>query len=133
MADSHWRVRATPIIQAVIAEHHGEPLATIRRHLRAAFPWGPRELHPYKIWCDECRRQLLLECLPKEFSPDDLKSPSGRGVMADWWEDRGDEDRRKFLMKAHPNEGDKFDFSYRRKIERLYDEAMAVPATTEAT
>lgn len=43
-----WRDSASKIIAEVI--HEGSAL-------RRAYPWGPREHHPYKIWCDEIRVQ----------------------------------------------------------------------------
>jgi hypothetical protein len=42
----------------VLAEHVGEPMPQIRRALRDAYPFGERAMWPYKVWCDEVRRQL---------------------------------------------------------------------------
>jgi hypothetical protein len=53
-----WRDKACPIIAAVIAEVGTDDLPRLRRALREAFPFGAREYHPYKIWCDEIRVQL---------------------------------------------------------------------------
>jgi hypothetical protein len=53
-----WRDKARPIIAAVIARVGTDDLPRLRRALREAFPFGPRENHPYKIWCDEVRVQL---------------------------------------------------------------------------
>ena len=53
-----WRDKARPIIAAVIARVGTDDLPRLRRELREAFPFGPREYHPYKIWCDEIRVQL---------------------------------------------------------------------------
>jgi len=53
-----WRDKARPLIAAVISEIGTDDLPKLRRALREAYPWGPRELHPYKIWCDEIRVQL---------------------------------------------------------------------------
>jgi len=61
MGDSYWRGRARPIIAKVIAEHAGRPQPEVRRALREAYPFGPRQHHPYKIWCDEVKRQLGLK------------------------------------------------------------------------
>jgi len=30
----------------------------VKAALRAAYPFGPREHHPYRIWLDEIRRQM---------------------------------------------------------------------------
>lgn len=59
--NSTWRDRARPIIAAVLAATRGQSERAINRALRAAFPWGPREHHPYKIWRDEVRRQRGLK------------------------------------------------------------------------
>lgn len=56
-----WRDKAKPIIAAVIAQHQGEDITIVRRALREAYPFGPREYHPYRIWCDEVRAQLGLK------------------------------------------------------------------------
>ena len=56
-----WRDEARPIIAAVIAKYEGADLRFLRSALRDAYPWGPRENHPYKIWCDEVRVQLGLK------------------------------------------------------------------------
>lgn len=58
MADSYWRKIAAPIISRVIAEHGTDNMRGLRRALREAYPFGPRRFHPYRIWCDEIRRQL---------------------------------------------------------------------------
>ena len=52
-----WRERAAPIITRVLAETAGADEKTIRRALKAAYPFGQRSMHPYKIWCDEVQRQ----------------------------------------------------------------------------
>ena len=54
---SSWRKYAAPIIARVLAKTEGQPDAEIRAALRAAYPFGPREHHPYKIWLDEIRIQ----------------------------------------------------------------------------
>lgn len=54
---SYWRDKARPIIREVLAETAGKPEREIKAALREAYPFGPRQYHPYKIWCDEIRRQ----------------------------------------------------------------------------
>jgi hypothetical protein len=56
-----WRDRARPIIAAVLAEMEGKSLKEKRAALREAFPFGPRQYHPYKIWLSECAYQLGLK------------------------------------------------------------------------
>ena len=53
-----WRDKARPIIAAVIEAHGTGDIIGLRRALRDAYPWGPRENHPYQLWCDEIRVQL---------------------------------------------------------------------------
>jgi len=48
---------AAPIIARVLAENAGKPEVEVRAALRAAYPFGPREHHPYRIWLDEISRQ----------------------------------------------------------------------------
>lgn len=52
-----WRDRARPIIGGVLRATHGRPEAEIRAALLAAYPFGRRAHHPYKVWLDEIRRQ----------------------------------------------------------------------------
>jgi hypothetical protein len=54
----NWRDKARPIIAAVIAEIGTGDEKALRKALRAAYPFGPREYHPYRIWCDEINVQL---------------------------------------------------------------------------
>jgi hypothetical protein len=53
-----WRGKARPIIAGVIARVGTADMASLRKALRAAYPFGPRENFPYKVWCDEVRKQL---------------------------------------------------------------------------
>ena len=53
-----WRDLARPIIAKVIAEVGTSDRKRLNAALREAYPWGPREYHPYKIWCNEIRVQL---------------------------------------------------------------------------
>jgi hypothetical protein len=55
---SHWRRIAAPIIAGVLADNAGKPEAEVRAALRSAYPFGPREHHPYRIWLDEIRIQM---------------------------------------------------------------------------
>ena len=55
---SYWREKAAPVIARVIAENKDKSLKEIRKALYYAYPFGQREYHPYKIWLDECAKQL---------------------------------------------------------------------------
>jgi len=52
-----WRDNARPLIARILKETEGKSEREIRKALRDGYPWGPRAMHPYKIWCDEVRRQ----------------------------------------------------------------------------
>lgn len=54
---STWRTKAAPIIRQVLKETKGQSEKEIRKALIDAYPFGVREYHPYKIWCDEIRVQ----------------------------------------------------------------------------
>ena len=56
--DKTWRQIASPIIARVIAENRAKGEKALRAALRAAYPFGERQYHPYKIWCDEVNAQL---------------------------------------------------------------------------
>ena len=53
-----WRERAQRVIGEVRAAHPDAAGPELRRLLRDAYPFGQRQFHPYKIWCDEVRRAL---------------------------------------------------------------------------
>jgi hypothetical protein len=52
---SYWRARARTVIGEAIAagQAAGEDLAAITRRIDAAYPFGPREHWPYKVWLNE--------------------------------------------------------------------------------
>ena len=52
-----WREVAAPIIAVVIKDVGYDDLGKLKRALFDAYPFGPRNMHPYKIWCSEIRRQ----------------------------------------------------------------------------
>ncbi len=54
---SHWRRIAAPIIAKILAEMEEKPETEIRAALGAAYPFGLRKHHPYRIWLDEIRIQ----------------------------------------------------------------------------
>lgn len=53
-----WRDIAQPIIKEVIEREGRHDLRKLRKALRDAYPFSERRLHPYKVWCDEVRRQV---------------------------------------------------------------------------
>lgn len=58
---------ARPMIAEVIScfgrERIGKDvdLAVVKKAIMATYPWGARKYWPYKVWCDEARRQLRLK------------------------------------------------------------------------
>jgi len=52
-----WREHARPIIAKVLADNKDKTEKEIKKSLQNAYPYGERALHPYKIWCDEIKRQ----------------------------------------------------------------------------
>ena len=55
-----WREISRPIIQHVLAETAGQTEQQVTVALRAAYPFGERRYHPYKVWLNEVRKQRLL-------------------------------------------------------------------------
>ena len=45
------------IVRDVLAENAGKSEAEIKTALHDAYPFGPRQYYPYKIWLDEIKRQ----------------------------------------------------------------------------
>lgn len=82
MSQSRWRDFAAPIIEEVIrccGYHRGQcDLRFVRKAISATYPFGERKYHPYKIWCDEVRRQLGLK--PKIGRPVEPADPR-QGVL----------------------------------------------------
>ncbi len=58
MTASYWRPHAAKVIQRVLKENPDKTEKELKALLRAAYPFGPRQYHPYKIWCSEVRAQL---------------------------------------------------------------------------
>ena len=64
---SNWRIDSLRVIDAVIERVGTSNLSALEREIRAAYPFGERANHPYKIWCDEVRRCLhRLKCAAPE-------------------------------------------------------------------
>jgi hypothetical protein len=62
---------AASIIARVIAKVGTDDMPALRLALREAYPWGERRMSPYKIWCDEIKRQLagFRPSLPRQDLP----------------------------------------------------------------
>ena len=55
-----WREACSPIIYETLRANEGKTEKEVKAALRAAYPFGARKYHPYKIWCDEVRKQLKI-------------------------------------------------------------------------
>lgn len=53
MPVSRWRLESAAIIRVVLLETQGQEEKAIRKALIAAYPFGERKMHPYKIWRSE--------------------------------------------------------------------------------
>jgi len=67
-----WRERSAPIIAGVFADVGTDDMKKLRRALSDAYPYGEKKFWPYKVWCDEIRRQLGLKP-PKDTPPAERK------------------------------------------------------------
>lgn len=73
---SHWRQKSQQVIQAVIDQNHGLELTELRKKISAAYPFGEREYHPYKIWLDQVNVQLGTKKLkPQRVEVREVKVP----------------------------------------------------------
>lgn len=55
---SRWRNMALEVITKVMNDNPTAGPAELRKLLRAAYPFGQRKYHPYKIWCEEQRNAI---------------------------------------------------------------------------
>ena len=67
-----WRDRARPLIAQVLRETAGKAEAEIKKALFDAYPFGPRQYHPYAVWLDEIKRQRKV-ARPKPLSKEAKK------------------------------------------------------------
>lgn len=58
MTTKTWRDVAHAAIQKALAEAEAQGLdaEATKRHVNAAYPFGERAYHPYKIWLSEMKR-----------------------------------------------------------------------------
>lgn len=57
---SYWRGIAAPIISQVIKKVGTKDQAKLKKALSDAYPFYEKRLHPYKVWRDEIKRQLIF-------------------------------------------------------------------------
>lgn len=52
-----WREISARIVYDVLEKTKGQEPKAIRKALKEAYPFGEREMHPYKVWLAEIKRQ----------------------------------------------------------------------------
>ena len=64
MSISRWREASRKVIAEVLQEHGMKCYAEYKKALHDAYPFGMRQYHPYKIWCQEQKKALMMhpEC-----------------------------------------------------------------------
>lgn len=55
-----WRDRARPVVSEAIRTGREKGLEgkDLKGWVHGAYPFGERAMHPYKVWCDEVKKQL---------------------------------------------------------------------------
>jgi hypothetical protein len=69
------RELAAGIVSRVIREHEQAEEKAIRKALRGAYPWGPRENYPYEVWSEEVRLGLALWRRRRGIAPPEVPAP----------------------------------------------------------
>lgn len=73
MSQSNWRRVSREVIDRVVAEHKANG-GDLKKMIDAAYPFGQRQYHPYKIWLSERKAALKgTQWEPKKrpLSPED--------------------------------------------------------------
>ena len=81
MSFASWREKAAPIIERVLKETQGKPEAEIVKALFDAYPFGPRQYHPYKIWLDEIKIQRGKKSRAWNRPYSDRKPDPNQGIL----------------------------------------------------
>ncbi len=58
---SSWREKSAAVIARVVAEVGTDDQKALKKALFDAYPFGERQYHPYKIWCNERAKVLKSE------------------------------------------------------------------------
>ena len=56
--ESQWRTESRKVILSIMAAIGTKDMVLLKREISKAYPFGDRKYFPYKIWCDEVRKQL---------------------------------------------------------------------------
>jgi hypothetical protein len=80
MAESYWRINARRVIHKAMraGQELGLGRIALEKHVSAAYPFGPRSGHPYKIWLSEVGRLVRGE----KIHVDRKQSPSK--LLGEW-------------------------------------------------
>ncbi len=84
MSESQWRQRSAIVIASVLATL--PPTATLkekRNAIRAAYPFGLRRFHPYKMWLKEVAVSLKPDIARGESVPPKVEA-SRCGILCGW-------------------------------------------------
>ena len=66
---SHWRMKSQRVIEEAMKRLPiGFTTKDFNRVMTEAYPFGMREMHPYKIWCDEVKK-TRDKLFPKDRPP----------------------------------------------------------------
>lgn len=85
MPGGSWRDSAKVYIGGAFAEARRSGMTTeeFAAMLFHIYPWGPREMYPYKVWCEECRKARALYAAQRgETKPYD-PAEAGDGLFAE--------------------------------------------------
>ncbi len=83
MSESQWRQRSAIVIASVLSTL--PPSATLkdkRNAIRAAYPFGQRRFHPYKMWLKEVNAALSPQ--EKKHRSPAVVSVGPQGVICGW-------------------------------------------------
>lgn len=75
-----WRDSAKPVIAKVLQATKGQDEKEIKKALHDAYPFGERRYWPYKVWCDEVRRQRGLSKKKSIVTPENQINLFGEGL-----------------------------------------------------
>ena len=75
MTASYWRLRARDAIQTALVGMDLSDVAAVTKAIDAAYPFGTREMWPYKMWLLE-RKAALAALRPSSYEPKANRCPA---------------------------------------------------------
>lgn len=89
MSQSHWRRISREVIEATLAALPADaPLKEKRKAVSAAYPFGERAMHPYKMWCKEVQAALGKSREKKSTGVVRI-CPFAKAVRCSWCDNKG--------------------------------------------